>query len=60
MTAIQDRVEELRTQLVAWRRHLHMNPEVGFEEHETSAKTAVNNTSVEVVVFISRSSGTRR
>ncbi|MFT2719673.1 M20 family metallopeptidase [Deinococcus sp. A31D244] len=37
MTAIQDRVEELRTQLVAWRRHLHMNPEVGFEEHETAA-----------------------
>ncbi len=27
----------LRDQLVAWRRHLHMNPEVGFEEHETAA-----------------------
>ncbi|GAA5436289.1 M20 family metallopeptidase [Deinococcus aquaticus] len=37
MTAIGDRVEDLRTQLVAWRRHLHMNPEVGFEEHETAA-----------------------
>ncbi|WP_291431817.1 M20 family metallopeptidase [Deinococcus sp.] len=37
MTAIGDRVEALRTQLVAWRRHLHMNPEVGFEEHETAA-----------------------
>ncbi|EYB66552.1 peptidase M20D, amidohydrolase [Deinococcus phoenicis] len=32
-----DRVTALRDQLVAWRRHLHMHPEVGFEEHETAA-----------------------
>ncbi|QFP76612.1 M20 family metallopeptidase [Deinococcus sp. AJ005] len=37
MTATQERTVELRDQLVAWRRHLHMNPEVGFHEHETSA-----------------------
>ncbi|WP_189102580.1 M20 family metallopeptidase [Deinococcus knuensis] len=37
MTTTGDRVEELRGQLVAWRRHLHMHPEVGFEEHQTAA-----------------------
>lgn len=37
MTATQDRVSSLREQLVAWRRHLHMNPEVGFHEHQTAA-----------------------
>ncbi|WP_019586374.1 M20 family metallopeptidase [Deinococcus apachensis] len=37
MTQTVDRVTALRDQLVAWRRHLHMNPEVGFEEHETAA-----------------------
>ncbi|UBV43032.1 amidohydrolase [Deinococcus taeanensis] len=37
MTTTQDRVQGLREQLVAWRRHLHMNPEVGFEEHHTTA-----------------------
>lgn len=37
MTATQDRVSSLREQLVAWRRHLHMNPEVGFHEHKTAA-----------------------
>ena len=37
MTATQDTVSSLREQLVAWRRHLHMNPEVGFHEHETAA-----------------------
>ncbi|GHF44746.1 amidohydrolase [Deinococcus metalli] len=37
MTATQDRVSSLREQLVAWRRHLHMNPEVGFHEHNTAA-----------------------
>ncbi|MVN85823.1 amidohydrolase [Deinococcus sp. HMF7620] len=37
MTAIQEKVAGLREQLVAWRRHLHMHPEVGFHEYETSA-----------------------
>ncbi|SMB89491.1 M20 family metallopeptidase [Deinococcus hopiensis] len=37
MTQTVDPVADLRDQLVAWRRHLHMNPEVGFEEHETAA-----------------------
>ncbi|HJU48992.1 MAG TPA: amidohydrolase [Gaiellaceae bacterium] len=27
---------ELEAQAVAWRRHLHANPELSFEEHETS------------------------
>lgn len=37
MTQTLDPVATLRDQLIAWRRHLHMNPEVGFEEHETAA-----------------------
>ena len=28
---------ELEAQAIAWRRHLHEHPELGFEEHETSA-----------------------
>ncbi|RJF71628.1 amidohydrolase [Deinococcus cavernae] len=36
MTATQERVTALREQLVAWRRHLHMHPEVGFAEVQTS------------------------
>ena len=31
--------------VVAWRRHLHRNPEVSFEEHETSAWIAERSTS---------------
>lgn len=31
------RVSALRPQLEAWRRHLHMHPELSFEEHETAA-----------------------
>lgn len=37
MTQSIDRASTLTEQLVAWRRHLHMNPEVGFAEHETAA-----------------------
>ena len=37
MTATQEKAATLRDQLVAWRRHLHMNPEVGFHEHDTAA-----------------------
>ncbi|ACO45080.1 M20 family metallopeptidase [Deinococcus deserti] len=37
MTTTQDRVSELTEQLLKWRRHLHMNPEVGFQEHKTAA-----------------------
>ncbi|WP_102128313.1 M20 family metallopeptidase [Deinococcus planocerae] len=37
MTQTVDPVTALREQLVAWRRHLHMHPEVGFHEHETAA-----------------------
>lgn len=37
MTQTVDPVATLRDQLIAWRRHLHMHPEVGFEEHETAA-----------------------
>ncbi|GGK28767.1 N-acyl-L-amino acid amidohydrolase [Deinococcus malanensis] len=37
MTTTQDRISELSEQLLKWRRHLHMNPEVGFQEHKTAA-----------------------
>lgn len=36
MTATQDRVSALRPQLEAWRRHLHMHPELSFQEYETT------------------------
>jgi amidohydrolase len=30
------RAQEIKEQLTAWRRHFHANPELGFEEYETS------------------------
>ncbi|WP_020432134.1 amidohydrolase, partial [Paenibacillus riograndensis] len=33
---------ELQEQLVAWRRHLHLNPELSFEEHHTAAYVEKN------------------
>ena len=36
MTATEDRVSALRPQLEAWRRHLHMHPELSFQEFETA------------------------
>lgn len=36
MTTTVERVMSLREQLVAWRRHLHMHPELSFEEVKTS------------------------
>lgn len=32
--------EDLESQLVAWRRHLHTNPELSFQEHETTTLIA--------------------
>ena len=29
--------DDLEARVIAWRRHLHANPELSFEEHETSA-----------------------
>jgi amidohydrolase len=29
--------DDIETRAIAWRRHLHANPELSFEEHETSA-----------------------
>src|SRR3954451_5853371 len=29
--------EDLEARAIAWRRHLHANPELSFEEHETAA-----------------------
>ena len=34
---IQKRAAELEQQIIEWRRHFHANPEVGGQEHETSA-----------------------
>ncbi|MDX6751494.1 M20 aminoacylase family protein [Geminicoccaceae bacterium 1502E] len=38
--AVINRVAEFQEDLAAWRRHLHQNPELGFEEHQTSAFVA--------------------
>jgi amidohydrolase len=37
MTQTVNKAAGLQGQLVAWRRHLHMHPEVGFGEHQTAA-----------------------
>ena len=38
---LKDQIKELahglQSQLVQWRRHLHANPELSFEEHQTMA-----------------------
>ena len=34
---IINRVAEFEDEIVAWRRHLHARPELGYEEHETAA-----------------------
>ncbi|HKS70805.1 MAG TPA: amidohydrolase, partial [Ktedonobacterales bacterium] len=31
-----ERAEQLADQMIAWRRHLHQHPELGFEERETA------------------------
>ncbi|MCG7507793.1 M20 aminoacylase family protein [Mesorhizobium retamae] len=35
-----DRVAEITPEVVAWRKHIHANPELGFAEHETAAFVA--------------------
>lgn len=35
-----DRVAEIAPEVVAWRKHIHANPELGFAEHETAAFVA--------------------
>lgn len=37
MDGLRRRTDALQPTLVEWRRHLHRMPELGFEEHETSA-----------------------
>jgi Metal-dependent amidase/aminoacylase/carboxypeptidase len=32
------RAADIYDSLVSWRRHFHMNPELGFEEYKTSTK----------------------
>ncbi len=34
---LRDAIVNLQPNLVAWRRHLHQNPELGFQEHDTAA-----------------------
>ena len=36
VTALLEEAQALAPQVIAWRRHLHMHPEVAFHEHETS------------------------
>jgi amidohydrolase len=36
MGTISSRVEDMRDEVVGWRRHLHRNPELSFQEEETS------------------------
>ena len=33
---ILNRISEMYDEMVVWRKHLHKNPELGFEEHETA------------------------
>lgn len=49
-------VQDLVPQMVAWRRHLHQNPELSFEEHKTGAFIAETLTALGIEV--SRPSGT--
>jgi amidohydrolase len=37
---ILDRIAAFHDEIAVWRRHLHQNPELGFEEHETAAFVA--------------------
>ena len=37
---ILDRIATIHGEMTGWRRHLHQNPELGFEEHETAAFVA--------------------
>ncbi len=39
-TTSGERAAALAEQLIAWRRHLHQHPELGFQEHQTSAFVA--------------------
>lgn len=37
---INDRVAEITPEVIAWRKHIHANPELGFAEHKTAAFVA--------------------
>ena len=36
MATIDDRIQGVVGEVVAWRRHLHRHPELGFQDEETS------------------------
>ena len=40
MSTVTATVVDVRDELIADRRHLHANPELAFEEHETAAFVA--------------------
>ena len=40
LMTILDRIATIHHEMTGWRRHLHQNPELGFEEHETAAFVA--------------------
>ena len=33
---VREQADAIQPQVVAWRRHLHANPELGFAEHDTA------------------------
>ncbi len=37
---IKDELAEVADEITSWRRHFHQNPELAFEEHQTSARVA--------------------
>ena len=36
MTTVEDLVDQVRADVVGWRRHLHQNPELSFQEEQTA------------------------
>ena len=51
MTTVEDLVDQVRADVVGWRRHLHQNPELSFQEEQTArfvAETLESFSGIEV------------